>query len=300
MIKTLLVPVDGSPFSERALTLAVPLAHQHGASIVLTMANPALPQEGPVSGLVLRDQTLERGVRQELRTQLERIARRVATRHRVTTSTQFREGPIVDEIEAAAKDSNADLIVMTTHGRSGVSRMWLGSIADAMLRRTETPMLLTRKSRKWSATTVEEPLFPRIVVALDGSELSERALAETVRLVGANVGHLVLVRSEDTPVTAVTSAWVAETNRAVKDEYLEPLAERYRSRRLHITTRAVVQADAARAILDVAKEENAFMIAVATHGRTGVRRAVLGSVADKVVRGSPVPVLVCPPEKTAG
>ncbi len=294
MFHTLLVPIDGSPFSERALTLAVPIAQQHGASIVLTMVHPLPSTTDGVAGMTIRNPVAERDVRQHLRQQLERVARRIATKYRVTTSTQFREGPIVDEIEQAAADAEADLIVLTTHGRGGLSRVWLGSVTDALLRRATRPVLVTRTARKWSLTTANEPVFPRIIVALDGSPNSERALADTLRLVGDSPGHLVLVRAEDAAVASLTNTWVAETIRALQADYLEPIAATHRTRALQITTRAIVQSDAARAILDVAKEENAFMIAVATHGRTGFRRALLGSVADKVIRGASVPVLVCP------
>ena len=294
MFHTLLVPIDGSPFSERALTLAVPIAQQHGASLVLTMAHPLPTTTDGVAGMTIRNPEAERDVRQHLRQHLERVARRIATKYRVTTSTQFREGPTVDEIEQAAADASADLIVLTTHGRGGLSRMWLGGVTDALLRRATRPVLVTRTARKWTLTTANEPVFPRIIVALDGSPNSERALADTLRLVGDNPGHLVLVRAEDAAVASLTNTWVAETIRALQADYLEPIAATYRTRALQITTRAVVQSDAARAILDVSKEENAFMIAVATHGRTGFRRALLGSVADKVIRGASVPVLVCP------
>jgi len=294
MFHTLLVPIDGSPFSERALTLAVPIAQQHGASLVLTMAHPLPSTTDGVAGMTIRNPVAERDVRQHLRQHLERVARRIATKYRVTTSTQFREGPTVDEIEQAAADASADLIVLTTHGRGGLSRMWLGGVTDALLRRATRPVLVTRTARKWTLTTANEPVFPRIIVALDGSPNSERALADSLRLVGDNPGHLVLVRAEDAAVASLTNTWVAETIRALQADYLEPIAATHRTRALQITTRAVVQSDAARAILDVAKEENAFMIAVATHGRTGFRRALLGSVADKVIRGASVPVLVCP------
>ena len=156
-------------------------------------------------------------------------------------------------------------------------------------------MLVTRTARPWTLTARNEPVFPRILVALDGSAISERALEEAIRLTGESPVHLVLLRVEDAPIVSVSESWVTETIRQVNADYLAPLAARHRTPERRITTEAVVHTDPARAILDMAKAENAFLTAVATHGRTGVRRAVLGSVADKVIRGSPIPVLVCPP-----
>jgi nucleotide-binding universal stress UspA family protein len=297
MSRRILVPIDGSPFSERALTLAVPLAQQHDASLVLTLANPLPPREAEAP---VRDPAGERDVREHLRSQLERVARRVATRDGVTTATQFREGPVLDEIEAAIADVSAALVVMATHGRGGVSRLWLGSVTDALLRRCTVPVLVTRTARKWTLTTATEPFFPRVLVAVDGSPLAEEALERAISLIGESTGEFILLRVEDAPIAAVSSTWISEATVRIREGYLEPLADRFRSPTRTVRTRAVVHHDPARAILDVAKEEHAFAIALATHGRTGVRRAVIGSVADKVIRGATVPVLVCPPASGRG
>lgn len=295
MSRRILVPIDGSPFSERALTLAVPLAQQHDASLVLMLALPLPPRVEDAPASPVRDLSGERDVREQLRNQLERVARRVATRDGVTTATQFREGPVLDEIDAAIADVSAAMVVMATHGRGGVSRLWLGSVTDALLRRCPVPVLVTRTARKWTLTTATEPFFPRVLVALDGSALAEAALEHAIDLLGESTGEFVLVRVEDAPIAAVSSTWISEATLRVHEGYLEPLAERFRTPQRTIRTRAVVDHDPARAILDLATEEHAFAIALATHGRTGVRRAVIGSVADKVIRGSSVPVLVCPP-----
>jgi nucleotide-binding universal stress UspA family protein len=300
MSRRILVPIDGSPFSERALTLAVPLAQQHDASLVLMLANPLPPRVEDSPAAPVRDLSGERDVREHLRAQLERVARRVATRDGVTTATQFREGPILDEIEAAIDDVSAAMVVMATHGRGGVSRLWLGSVTDALLRRCTVPVMVTRTARKWTLTTATEPFFPRVLVAVDGSPLAEDALERAISLLGESTGEFVLVRVEDAPIAAVSSTWISEATLRVREGYLEPLAERFRSPQRTIRTRAVVHHDPARAILDLAKEEHAFAIALATHGRTGVRRAVIGSVADKVIRGASVPVLVCPPASGRG
>lgn len=300
MSRRILVPIDGSPFSERALTLAVPLAQQHDASLVLMLANPLPPRVESSPASPVRDLSGERDVREHLRAQLERVARRVATRDGVTTATQFREGPVLDEIEGAIADVAASMVVMATHGRGGVSRLWLGSVTDALLRRSSVPVLVTRTARKWTLTTATEPFFPRVLVAVDGSALSEEALERAIDLLGESTGEFVLARVEDAPIAAVSSTWISEATVRVREGYLEPLAERFRTPERTIRTHAIVHHDPARAILDLAKEEHAFAIALATHGRTGVRRAVIGSVADKVIRGSSVPVLVCPPASGRG
>ena len=105
MLRSLLVPYDGSRFSERALTFAVPIAMQHGAALVLTMSHPLPPRVEDAAGAPVRDPAMDRDVRSHLRGELERVAKRIAAKYRVTTTTQFRDGPIVDEISAAATES---------------------------------------------------------------------------------------------------------------------------------------------------------------------------------------------------
>ena len=220
MIRTLLVPLDGSRFAERALSVAVPLALQHSATIVLTTAFALPPLQHPVAGVLPGEAPTGSAVRDELRAQLERVARRVATKHRVTTATQFREGPIVDELEHAVREANADMVVMASHGRSGASRLWLGSVTDALLRRSSTPLLVTRSARPWTLTSANEPIFPRVLVALDGSPHSERALADALRLIDDYTCEVVLASVHDAPPAPVSSAWAEEAALELRERYL--------------------------------------------------------------------------------
>jgi nucleotide-binding universal stress UspA family protein len=300
MIKTLLVPLDGSRFAERALTVAVPIAERHGATLVLAMAHAIWsPSHGDPSAAFGGDLHLD-VARDELRGQLERVARRVATRYHVTTATQFREGPIVEQLGAAVKETSSELIVMTSHGRGGVSRLWLGSVADALLRASDVPVLVMRNARPWTLTTEREPLFPRVLVALDGSRHAERALEDVLAVIGEEQCQIVLARVQEGPTAMVSDAWVKDTVREITREYLEPLAARHATPTRRFTCVAVVNVDPARALLALAREHNAFLIALATHGRTGARRVMLGSVADKLIRGTTIPVLVSPASRTHG
>lgn len=294
MSRRILVPLDGSPFSERALTVAVPLAQQQGASLVLAMASPLPPAPADTGMAGALDPSHHLSVREHLRHSLERTARRVATKYGVTTATQFRDGAIIDELEGAIADTQAAFVVMTTHGRGGLSRAWLGSVTDALVRRASVPLLITRTVRKWTLTAAGEPFFPRLLVAVDGSPLSEAAFEVTLAQLGESVGEFVLVRVDDAPIAAVSSTWISEATRRLQESYLEPLAARFRTPGRRITTLALVHHDAPRAILDAVRSTHAFGLALATHGRTGVRRAVLGSVADKVIRAAGVPVFVVP------
>lgn len=298
MLQTLLVPFDGSRFSEQALSFAVPLAQQHSALLVLTMVNPLPPRVPDMTGAPIEHPSADPDARAQMKAQLERVAKRVATRYHVTTSTQFREGPIVGEIRQAAASVHADLTVIATHGRGGLSRLWLGSVTDQLLRQPATPMLVTRGTRSWTLTETTEPVFPRILVALDGSTLAEQGLEAAIRLTGDRECEFVLLRVADEPVAPMSTSRAEETVQQLNQDYLEPLAARYRNAQRRVTTQGMVHSDPARAILEMAKTTNAFLIALTTHARIGMQRALLGSVADKVIRGSTLPVLVFPP--TAG
>lgn len=290
----LLVPLDGSTFSEKALSLAVPIAQQHHAMIVLAMSHPVPPPIEFAAGAPVRDPALERDLRDTQYKQLQRVAKRLAKKHGIEVSPVFREGPIVDQLEQAIIDLHIDLVVMTSHGRGGLSRFWLGSVTDGLLRRTSVPMLVTRAARPWTLTSASEPLFPRLLLALDGSARAEQAIRAAEDLMGDHPTELVLARVLNAPMATVSATWMQEATRAVTAEYLEPLAARLRANGRTVTTHAAVHSDAARGILDIAKSVNAFALAIATHGRTGLSRVALGSVADKVIRASAVPVLVAP------
>ncbi len=295
-MQTILVPLDGSRFAERALTVAVPLAQEHRATLALTTALAVvLPAPNEFGAPDIGDGGVD-VVRTHLRSQLERVARRLRIKHEVNASTHFRDGAIVDQLLAVAKDVSADLIVMASHGRSGVSRLWLGSVTDALLRQTHTPVLVVRNARPWALVTTAEPLYPRVLVGLDGSEHSERALRDAMALIGHAPCQVVLSRVQrPLPANVTPQSWVQEVTELHSTQYLAPLAAKYAAPGRTFVSRVVVDDDPARALLAVAKAENAFLIALATHGRAALQRAVLGSVADKVIRGATLPVLVSPP-----
>jgi len=136
-IHTILHPTDFSEQSRPAFDLACSLARDYGATLVVAHVAPpplALPTEGVVLGPVFEDTA-------ELRARLEQVRPadpRVAVRHRLTI------GPPAEEILAAAEEEKADLIVMGTHGRGGLSRVLMGSVAEAVLRKAPCPVLTVR------------------------------------------------------------------------------------------------------------------------------------------------------------
>lgn len=297
MYRRLLVPHDGSVFSERALTYAIPIAAKHNASIhvvqVSGLAREVLNDPGAATAVraVIDD------VRTTLRQQMERTVKRLATRDRVQIDAEFRDGQrAVDELLAAASEQNADLIVVATHGRGGLSRLWLGSTTDELLRASTRPLLVVRKARNYTEVKPSDPVFPRMVVALDGTPESISALEAAIALAGDQPVHLVLVRVENWLPAGQSTDWEVESRKRLTDHYLAPLAAQYAAPGRTITTRVEVNANIASTLLEVCRSERAYAIVVATHRRNAAVRAVLGSTADKVIRAADLPVLVAPPK----
>jgi nucleotide-binding universal stress UspA family protein len=195
-------------------------------------------------------------------------------------------------IGSAADREDADLIVMTTHGRSGISRWTLGSAADKVLRTLSTPLILIHP-------TTGAPLpgsVERIVVPLDGSALAEAALPEAERLARTMDGSLLLVRAVVPAALVYGGEGLPGALPALEDmeaeakHYLERVAERIRERGVEVGV-AVAVGVPAEVILDLA-DNGANLVVMTTHGRSGLDRAVFGSVADAVVRRGELPVMV--------
>jgi nucleotide-binding universal stress UspA family protein len=191
---------------------------------------------------------------------------------------------------AAHVDSHGvDLIVMTTHGRGGMSRFWLGSVADQLLRRTTVPVLLLRPSKP-----VPVPQFHSVLIALDASAQSEEAIAPALALARTTPGsRVVLAHVMGPPLSLVEPALGPEESREAVAR-LEHLAHRLGLQGIQTTVQLATGARVAEQIHELASAEQADLIVVGTHGRRGVERLLLGSVADKVVRGTDQPVLVVP------
>ena len=198
---------------------------------------------------------------------------------------------------------------MATHGRGSMSRFWLGSVADKLVRSLPLPILLVLPQEQASDLALDRVL-QHILVPLDGSELAEQALGPAVALGSLMVADYVLVRVVDPLEPAgrdaqgfLISGLAPEGLQRLQEEaaaYLERTAEHLRARSLQVFTRVLINSQAAEAILQEAGTPPIDLIALETHGRGGLARLLLGSVADKVVRGTPTPVLVHRPQAKMG
>lgn len=250
------------------------------------------------------------GVLRELEQEyLEQVAASVTTNYTVPAATTLLDGGVVEAICAHARECPDALVVMSTHGRTGFSRLWLGSIADGVLRHATTPVLMLRvdAARQDASSGWPRP-FSRMVVPLDGSDFAEQALPHAMNIAAASTADVVLLHvvtpvlpaPTELPIPYVPPAELlgGATDERVRQatEYTTALGaslhESYPT--LDIGTTVAVAMSPAQVIIDTAKERGAHLVVMSTHGR-GVSRLVAASVADKVVRGGPGAVLLIRP-----
>jgi nucleotide-binding universal stress UspA family protein len=302
MLKHILVPLDGSDFGEQALPMALRIAERDHAVLELVHVYEYLvPFQ--TQGAPPLDPTLDEDLARDRRAYLDSVAEwlRLATNLQVTATVL--EGEVGPTLANYIASKHADMVVMATHGRGGLSRLWLGSVASELMRHSVAPVLLMRPSDTGSRSDQVRP-FKIVLIPLDGSPPAEEALDHALG-VAHDEGTEYLLYHVVPPVVYLAEppdmAFVHETEmESAAQTYLREVAGRIRARGFSVDTRVDVHTSPARAILDCVDEVGVDLIAMETHGHSGLARVLLGTVADKVTRASPVPVLVHRPGVEAG
>ncbi len=279
MYETILVPTDGSPVADDAGTYAIQLAERFDAAIHVVSV-----LEGGLVGGDGEDEA-ERAV--------DELAERADGRDlEVTTELREQDDAVHEEILASADERGADLIVMGTTGRSGLGRFLLGSVAEQTLQESSVPVATVHEE------TALEGAFERVMVPIDGSHSAATALEHAIDLAvetGARL-HLVHVSDEAT-VEGVETFDVAETTAAAADtdevglEPVDDALERIRRSDLEAVEVSIPSGRVDQRILASAAMHDADCIVMGTHGETGLRRYLLGSTTERVVRFAGVPVI---------
>jgi nucleotide-binding universal stress UspA family protein len=302
-MRRILVPLDGSPLARWALPWALALRAAFDAELELVGVHVPLDVDlGPAA-----EGTWDADVRAAERAQLKAESERLAEAGHPRPETALVEGVPGPAIVARAARDEADLIVMATHGRGGLSRAWLGSVTGFVGRHAECPVLVVHPVDDGSQPELRElPMIDTILTPVDGSEFSEAALARAIEIVEAFGASLVLLRAVPVPLivgspyiphAAQTYAEERDARLAAAEAYLERCADRAG---LDARVRTVVvETEPSHAIPAAAREESADLIIMATHGRGALMRAIVGSVADKVTRTASVPVLLVRPGRAA-
>jgi nucleotide-binding universal stress UspA family protein len=294
--KKILVPLDGSTLAELALAPAVELARGEASVMLLrAVATHTFPGVDPTDRQV--------HVVDDAEAYLARVAAELRRRGVNDVQTSVWYGPAVSAIVDAAATRGVDLIVMSTHGRGGIGRTVMGSVAEAVLRSGTRPVALVRAQDApvddKARPPASRPGYRRALVPLDGSRFAESVLPLVRDIAGPVDIELVLLRVvEPQPMPVFDEAQRTLTRELVTrredaEEYLAPVAADLRNRGVRVDA-LVCRGEAAKEILRVAREREADLIIMSTHGRTGLRRLVVGSVAEAVARDSSVPVLLMP------
>jgi nucleotide-binding universal stress UspA family protein len=311
MYRTILVPLDGSPFGEQALPLALGLARRAGAEVRVvrvTVPLSAMFAETRPGFESTADPALRRRCQAYLDGVVQRLQAEAGGQAEVTSALV--EGGVPEALHGHAVAAGADLVVMTTHGRGPLARAWLGSVADVLIRHLRVPVLLVRP-REGGPDPESRPAIRHVLVPLDGSPLAEQILEPAVALGCLTDARYTLLRvippllmgpyDPTYPPLSGLEGLLEEMQRMHTQDrddaeaYLGRVADGLRVRGLKVSTQVMVHDVPAVAILEAARGRGDGVVALATHGRTGLPRLFLGSVADKVVRGSADPVLVYRP-----
>lgn len=306
MYRCILVPLDGTPFGEAALPLAVSIARRAGA--VLHLAHVHLPPIIPSGAetAALPPVWIESSW-QEKRHYLEALASGVEDRWGIQVETRVMEGGVAAALERHAIRCAAGLIVMSTHGHAGISRLWHHGVADQLTRDLHLPVVLVRAPEEEASRPAPPPSIENILVLLDGSVEAERVVEHAVafaRPFGARL-TLAQVFSEVSRSSALAlargsldgEAALARAETAAR-QYLNGLAERWRARGARVETRLLPGQHAAATILEyvgsVASDplHRVDLLALESANRGLVSRLLLRGTADELIAGAEVPLLL--------
>lgn len=297
-METILVPLDGSAFGEQALPAALAIARRHDMRLALAHAHYTLTPAISAASVPFVDPAIDAQLRDQELAYLEAVAQRVAAVWDGPVSQALLEAPVVDALCKHAKAIGATLIALSSHGRGGMSRIWLGSVADRLIRQSAVPILVVQPGAEPLDLT-REPSLKRILIPLDGSPLAEQAIDHAL-WVGRPVDtQYILLRV----VEPIVRGFFVDGIEPSVDADAQAAAYRHASGelaaavgRLRDAGRSVADdiwtGQPAAQILEAADTYHADLIVMTTHGRGGVARLLVGSVADKVLRGASVPILI--------
>jgi nucleotide-binding universal stress UspA family protein len=286
VFRSIVVPVDGSSLAEGAIPYALALAERTQSQVRFVLVHP-----GQYPPLLI----------DSARVYLAELTERFRTRLGASLSSIILNGPAASGLVQHVRDIGADLVVMTTHGRSGIERAWLGSVADEVIRSIEVPVIVLRPKADGTFPAFD---MREILVPLDGSALAETAIgpaAVLAKLWDAEMSLVQLVYPVlFTPDAVLPFAGAYDEEMTAREwelakDCVRDLSATLRAKGIRASgTALMAPRPVAESLIDLAQPARVSLVALATHGRGGLRRLVLGSVADKVVRGAQVPILVIP------
>jgi nucleotide-binding universal stress UspA family protein len=282
-INEIVIPLDGSKEAESVLPYVRDLA-------------PKFSSRVHILGVGIGRKT--RRVNRLLEDYIDRIANELRS-HNVKVEPVIRYGIAADKILDYGTEIEVDLIIMATHGRSGITRWWMGSVAEKVISEATAPVLLVQSKRRRSTAAADKPAsIHKILAPLDGSDVGESALPYAEAIAASSKAMINLVQVVSPPGTVEANLlggpdWrkFIKAMRDAGENYLKSIVERLKNKEVKVIYE-VLTGDPADKIVEYAADKGVGLIAMSTHGRTGLARWVLGSVADKVLHGARIPVLL--------
>ena len=302
MYRNIMVPVDGSPFSREAVLHGLRIASLSGATLRLIRIGPSPAIHFGTDSADNENPRFRNTHSAEL-ADLYTIAAECRAHSTVNVTAALHHGPVVDALIGYARRHQVDLIVMRSHGRTGLARAWFGSVADGLIRNSGIPVLVAGPPSV--ASSLEGgTTFNRILIPLDGSLLAEQSIEPAVALARINRSSICLLRvlaparsheheGLESAIGPAPAADVAEAQR-----YLDSLLTSVLDQSIQVTRRVVISDDVVETILSAAKVMETDLIAIATRGRGTLARATTGSVADRVMREAPISTMVIHPAES--
>lgn len=292
-IRRILFPTDLSEGAKGAFPHAVSLADWHDADLhILNVREQGDPRADAGSQFPVSLETLDMWLAESS----SGDARHLSTQTLTTVQKRIDAPVPAERILAYAKDEDIDVIVMSTHGRQGVQRLLLGSVTEAVVRGAPCPVFTVRTDIE----ATRQQTIRRILVPVDFSAASDVALAhakEIAQTYGAEIDLLHVVEE-----TAYPSTYGIDPTHFPSQDVLDRAEDRLSEMARedigyeHVTISATI-GYAPTIILDYAEENDVDLVVIATHGRTGLDRVIMGSVAERVIRKAPIPVFAVKPDR---
>lgn len=292
LFSRIVVAIDGSEPSTCAVDFASRLARDHSSELLLCFSVNGIPivADAGTSGAYVDAAAIIEGLQEEGTSYLD-AATTAARRYGVTAQRRMLDGDPASAVLKLARDTDCSVIVMGTHGRRGLGRLFMGSTTEAVLRDSVIPVLTLQAAP--TAADERQRCLGRLLLAIDDSEPSDAALTVAYDLPAEDRREVLVYSVVDIDIpfgprttVAIETQLAAEAHRLVDNAVTTARDKGVNARGF------VMEGRPDDVIVNAAKEQRADLIIVGSHGRRGLRRFFLGSVAEHVVRAASVPTLV--------